>query len=347
MARERRRLRVASVSMARVRLFANLREIAGSSQVDIEGDTVGAVVDALGDRFGPEFRRHMQTARLWKNGNEGSSEDPVHEDDELAVIPPVSGGAVARAGAGAGGGGMEGLLLAGLMLVLIVANTLDTAIVVALWVGVVALWVIDLVNTSSESDFGIHPQPILASVLVSMAAANTFGLLGLGVGVAVSMVLVMGWAVVRPSARDLTSIGASVLGAVIASLAVTSLLLARATADGGDRQVAGLLIVIAVGALVGRWAEVSRSRVFDPYLVGPVLMVVAAVAVAYLSGFDLLAWFFIGLLLACATIAGRGIGLAFRTGAIRLTTRPGGLLAALDGPMLAVAVFVPVMRIIG
>ncbi|MXY77328.1 MAG: MoaD/ThiS family protein [Acidimicrobiia bacterium] len=329
--------------MARVRLFANLREIAGSSQVDIEGDTVGAVVDALGDRFGPEFRRHMQTARLWKNGDEGSTEDPVSDDDELAVIPPVSGGSVP----GTGGGGMDGLLLAGLMLVLIVANTLDIAIVVAVWVGVVALWVIDLVNASSDSDFGLHTQPILASVLVSMAIANTLGLLGLGIGVAVSMVLVMGWAVVRPSARDLTSMGASALGAVIASLAVASLLLARSVADGGDRQVAGLLIVIAVGALVGRWTEVSRSRLFDPYLVGPVLMVVVAVAVAYLSGFDLLVWFFIGLLLACATIAGRGIGLAFRTGAIRLTARPRGLLAALDGPMLAVAVFVPVMRMIG
>ena len=127
-----------------------------------------------------------------------------------------------------------------------------------------------------------------------MAIANTFGLLGLGIGVAVSMVLVMGWAVVRSSARDLTSIGASTLGAAIASLAVASLLLARSAADGGDRQVAGLLIVIAVGALVGRWTEVSRSRLFDPYLVGPVLMVVVAVAVAYLSGFDLLAWFFVG-----------------------------------------------------
>ena len=329
--------------MARVRLFANLREIAGSSQVDIEGDTVGAVVDALGERFGPEFRRHMQTARLWKNGHEGSSGDPVRDDDELAVIPPVSGGAAP----GSGAGGMDGLLLAGMMLALIVTNTLDIAIVVAVWVGVVAIWVVDLVNASSDNDFRLHTQPILASVLVSMAIANTLGLLGLGIGVAVSMVLVMGWAVVRPSARDLTSIGASAVGAVIASLAVGSLLLARSVADGGDRQVAGLLIVIAVGALVGRWTEVSRSRLFDPYLVGPVLMVVVAVAVAYLSGFDLLAWFFIGLLLALATIAGRGIGLAFRTGAIRLTSRPGGLLAALDGPMLAVAVFMPALRMIG
>jgi len=336
-------LRVASVSMARVRLFANLREIAGSSQVDIEGDTVGAVVAGLGDRFGPEFRRHLQTARLWKNGNEGSFEDPVKDDDELAVIPPVSGGAVA----GAGAGGLDGLLLAGLMLVLIVANTLEVAIVVAIWVGVVALWVVDLVNSSSDGDFGLHPQPILASILVSMAIANTLGVIGLGIGVAVSMVLVMGWAVVRPSARDLTSIGASALGAVIASLSVASLLLARSVADGGDRQVAGLLIVIALGALVGRWTEASRSRMFDPYLVGPVLMIVAAVAVAYLSGFDLLAWFFIGLVLAFATIAGRGIGLAFRTGAIRLTARPDGLLAALDGPMLAVAVFMPMMSVIG
>lgn len=329
--------------MARVRLFANLREIAGSSQVDMKGDTVGAVVEALGDRFGPEFRRHMQAARLWKNGDEGSPEDALGDDDELAVIPPVSGGALTRAG----GGGIDGLFLAGLLLVLFVANTLGTAIVVAAWVGVVALWAIDVAGTSSDGDFGMDPHPILAAILVSMAAANTLGLPGLGVGLAISMVLVMGWAVIRPSARDLTSIGATALGAAIASLAVASLLLSRSAAEGGDRQVAGLLIVIAVGTLVGRWAEASRSRLLDPYLVGPVMMVVAAVAVAYMSGFDLLAWFFIGLVLACATISGRGIGMAFRTGTIRLTVRPDGTLAALDGPILAVAAFMPVLRMIG
>jgi len=331
--------------MARVRLFANLRELAGSSSVEVEAATIGAAMEALEDRFGPEFSQQLKTARIWKNGDEGSLDDPVGDGDELAVIPPVSGGSIGyRTGRMANS---ESFVLAGLMLALIVAGSIGTEILVSVWVGVVAWWAIDLVHTSAGSDFRMDYQPILASILVSMAAANALGLPGMGVGVAVSVVLVMGWAVVRPSARDLTSLAATALAAITASLAVASVLLARSMVDGGDRQVAGLLIIVTVGVLVGRLVQYSRSFLIDPNFSGPVMMVVAAVAVAYLSGFELLTWFFIGIFLACATIAGSGIGLAYRNGTIRLTGPALGSLSALDGPMLAVAAFTPMLRILG
>jgi len=38
-----------------VRLFAALRELAGSSHVDAQGATVGEVVEALSARFGDRF----------------------------------------------------------------------------------------------------------------------------------------------------------------------------------------------------------------------------------------------------------------------------------------------------
>ncbi|MDE0171689.1 MAG: MoaD/ThiS family protein [bacterium] len=329
--------------MARVRLFANLREIAGASQVDIAGDTVGDVVSALVARYGREFERRLDTARIWKNGSEGAHDDPVTDGDELALIPPVSGGAER----GIAGGGLESLLLAGLTLLLLGANVLGIAFLVALWVGVAALWVIDLASASSEGDFKIDYQPLLAAIVVSVATSNTFGLSGLGIGVALTVVIVMGWTIVSPAARDLTTIAASALCALIASLSVSSILLARASVSGaGEGNIAGLLIVAILGAIAGRLAQRSRARIADPYMMASVVMVLAALAVAYLADFSRLGWFFIGLVMAGAVIAGRGIGSAFRTGRIQLTVRPDGLLTALDGPMLAVAVFVPVMWLI-
>ena len=329
--------------MATVRLFANLREIAGTSQVDVEGDTVAEVVAVLVTRYGREFERRLETARVWKNGNEGAAEDPVEAGDELALIPPVSGGAAP----GIAGGGLESLLLAGLTLLLLGANVLGIAFLVALWVGVATLWVIDLASASSDGDFKLDYQPLLAAIVVSMAASNTFGLAGLGVGVALTVVIVIGWAIVRPAARDLTTIAASALCALIASLSVSSILLARASVSGeGEGRIAGLLIVAILGAMAGRLAERSRSRIADPYMMASIVMVLAALAVAYLADFSRLGWFFIGLVTAGAVIAGRGIGSAFRTGRIQLAMRPDGMLTALDGPMLAVAVFVPVMWLI-
>ena len=329
--------------MARVRLFANLREFAGTSQIDIEGDTVGGVVSALAAQYGRDFERRLETARIWKNGNEAAVGDPVTDADELAIIPPVSGGAAP----GMTGGGVESLLLGIVTLVLLVANAIGTAYLVAVWVGIVALWVIDVAVASSDDDFEVDYQPLLASILVSVATSYTFGLAGLGVGVAISMVMVMGWAVVRPAARDLTTVAASAVCALIASLSVASILLARVAATGdGDRKIAGVLIVAVLGAMTGRVVERSRARMADPYTLASIVMVLAALAVAYLSDYPLLGWFFIGLVMAGAMIAGRGIGSAFRTGRIQLAVLPDGRLTALDGPMLAVAVTVPVMRLI-
>src|SRR5690606_38709898 len=84
---------VPSAPMATVRLFARLRELAGSSRVEIEGATVGDVVAAAAERFGSEFAATLDTARVWLNGEEADPSDPVSPGDEIALLPPVSGGA--------------------------------------------------------------------------------------------------------------------------------------------------------------------------------------------------------------------------------------------------------------
>lgn len=78
--------------MARLRLFASAREAAGTDRVVIDGPTVGAVLDEAEIRYGTGFSAVLATCRVWCNGEPAERADPVGPDDEVAVLPPVSGG---------------------------------------------------------------------------------------------------------------------------------------------------------------------------------------------------------------------------------------------------------------
>ena len=78
--------------MPTVRLFAQAREAAGTGRDRIDGATVGDVLDRACDRYGGPFTAVLATCRVWRNGEPASSGDVVAEDDEVAVLPPVSGG---------------------------------------------------------------------------------------------------------------------------------------------------------------------------------------------------------------------------------------------------------------
>ena len=76
-----------------LRLFAGAREAAGTDRDTIEGATVGAVLDAAVDRYGPGFADVLATCKVWVDGDPAERDDAVADDDEVAVLPPVSGGA--------------------------------------------------------------------------------------------------------------------------------------------------------------------------------------------------------------------------------------------------------------
>jgi MoaD family protein len=76
----------------RVRLFASLREDAGASVVEAPGRTVGELVDALSARYGERFARVAAVSSFVVNGERADRSTPVAEGDEVAVLPPVSGG---------------------------------------------------------------------------------------------------------------------------------------------------------------------------------------------------------------------------------------------------------------
>jgi len=75
-----------------VRLFAALREEAGTPVVEVSAGTAGEAVDALSARFGDRFARVAAVGSIVVNGERADRDTPVSEGDELALLPPVSGG---------------------------------------------------------------------------------------------------------------------------------------------------------------------------------------------------------------------------------------------------------------
>ena len=78
--------------MAKLRLFASAREAAGTTYDEFPGATVGDVLDAAVVSYGSTFEGLLSTCKVWCNGDPVERDHPVVETDEVAVLPPVSGG---------------------------------------------------------------------------------------------------------------------------------------------------------------------------------------------------------------------------------------------------------------
>ena len=80
--------------MITVRFFAILRELGGKSEVELRlGDeaTVRDALDAVAE-LSPAIARHLSRAAAAVNQEYVPAETKLRDGDELALIPPVSGG---------------------------------------------------------------------------------------------------------------------------------------------------------------------------------------------------------------------------------------------------------------
>jgi molybdopterin converting factor small subunit len=78
----------------KVLFFANTRELAGCSSIELEPSgpmTEEALWDWLGGRF-PALAPMKNSTRLARNGVWLSRGELLEPGDEVAVLPPVSGG---------------------------------------------------------------------------------------------------------------------------------------------------------------------------------------------------------------------------------------------------------------
>jgi len=90
----------------RVRLFANLREYTNTKELEIEGETVNDILLTLCNRF-PGLENMLFSGdninsyiHIFLNGKDirdsGGPETVLAQEDEIAIFPPVSGGACSR-----------------------------------------------------------------------------------------------------------------------------------------------------------------------------------------------------------------------------------------------------------
>lgn len=78
-----------------VKLFARLREIAGAAKLERElgeGAKVENLLDALHAEF-PRLDKMMARTIISVNQEFATFDTPLHDGDEVAIFPPVSGGA--------------------------------------------------------------------------------------------------------------------------------------------------------------------------------------------------------------------------------------------------------------
>ncbi|WP_457591041.1 MoaD/ThiS family protein [Geoglobus sp.] len=77
--------------MVRVRLFANFREIAGTKELEVEAASLSELLEILRERY-PEFEKLYEYAIIMVNRKSVSGDVKLEDGDEVALLPPVSGG---------------------------------------------------------------------------------------------------------------------------------------------------------------------------------------------------------------------------------------------------------------
>ena len=79
--------------MATLRLFAAAREAIGVGSMDVAApDVRGVIASALARPGGPRLAELLPTCTIWLNGDAVALDAAVTEGDEVALLPPVSGG---------------------------------------------------------------------------------------------------------------------------------------------------------------------------------------------------------------------------------------------------------------
>ncbi|HET7847044.1 MAG TPA: MoaD/ThiS family protein [Acidimicrobiia bacterium] len=331
--------------MAKLRLFANLREIAGSPRVEVGSGTVGGAIEEASERYGSDFRRTVQTSRVWVNGESASYDDPVGENDEVVILPPVSGGN--RSMTAPTTLDLMAFFPLGVLALAVVANLQSQEIWAAALVAIAAVWAIDLGSVLAARGRRFAPLAVVVTSAVSAMAAHVLGGAGYSFAMVVAVVVTLGWAVAFPAYREVDVFSPNLLVALFAGLGTASLLLARSAHSPDPRGVDVFLVAVIAGLVLGSIVErMPTLPLLDPFSVTAIGAVLGAVGAAMLWDLEIVGYLLIGLGIAVALVAGRGFASMLRTGQVALTERPPGWLTSIDGVALAAAIYYPLLVVI-
>lgn len=78
--------------MVRLLLLGPAREAAGTGNDEVDADSVAEVLDEAVRRYGPAFEDVLRVSQVWINGEPAEGRTAVGPHDQIAVLPPISGG---------------------------------------------------------------------------------------------------------------------------------------------------------------------------------------------------------------------------------------------------------------
>lgn len=320
--------------MATLRLFANLREIAGTDRVELDADSVGGALELAATQFGERFAASLESAQVWVNGDQAGHATEVTATDEIAIIPPVSGGATVL---DESTDLIRAVLAGALWVTVLVANLVSAQALAFAAVGVTIAWLWDIGEVYGSRRPAIQIIPAMAAATAGATAAYGWGLPGLAGGLALGVMMALAWAVFDSTNRSVEALSVTVLLSGISALASGSLVIVhlRSTAE------VTAFLVIAGTAAVGAW--VGRrfgGASLDPNLAILLVALAAGVGAGLVAeSLELIAILPAAALTAGGLIAGRALGSLVRIGDVLHTVRAPGLLTMVDPSVVAIALW--------
>ncbi|MCJ7725005.1 MAG: MoaD/ThiS family protein [Acidimicrobiia bacterium] len=319
--------------MARLRLFANLREAAGVADVQMDGATVEELLSNASGRFGERFAAGLATAKVWVNGEQAAPATPVGDGDEVALIPPVSGGTTM----------VRSPLLMEIGLFLILALGLVGAQMASVqWFAVAlvlagGLWIYDLTDYAARRGQVLAAQPAMLGVLGGVLATYRWGVPGMAGATVGALIAALIWSVLSPRLRPIDVVAASMLVALISTLGMSSMLLLRLR----NRDEALAFLVVSVTAVTAAWLAGQREMSgFDPVVVTLLIgIVMGVIAATVWAEDDILPMIVAALAASVALVAGRNVGSLLRAGGFFTVGTVPGSLHGFDAIVMAAGPF--------
>jgi MoaD family protein len=79
--------------MAKAMVFASLRQVVGAREIEFPAGTIGELLRQAAETYGEAFAKQVPHCTILVNGSGVTEPDtPITDADQIAILPPVSGG---------------------------------------------------------------------------------------------------------------------------------------------------------------------------------------------------------------------------------------------------------------
>ncbi len=325
--------------MPTLRLFARFREIAGTDEIAVDAGTVGEILDRASETYGPAFANGLKTAGVWVNGDPVERDASVGANDEMAIIPPVSGGTYVAPSPqrAATADPAENILSVIVLAALLVSAWVPLEWFVVITVGAALAWLWDLADTDATRAGSINLYATLFAPVLAAAATYAWGYEGFAGGFAAAIAVAVFWPIFESRWRGVESIAMTASVSVIAAAGAGALVMLRMMSTS---IALSYLLIVALAIIAALMTSIYGGQTIDPNVGTLVGALIAGLLAGLLTDdIDIAAGLVAAVAVASGLIAGRVLGSMIRTGTIVHTVRLPGQLSPLDGLWLAAPLF--------